>query len=37
MLDGELRFDSQRGVGTTFEITFPMQLPPAETAGAPKF
>jgi signal transduction histidine kinase len=37
MLDGELRFDSQRGVGTTFEITFPMQLPSAGTADAQKF
>jgi signal transduction histidine kinase len=32
-----LRFDSQRGVGTTFEITFPMQLPSAGTADAQKF
>jgi signal transduction histidine kinase len=37
MLDGELRFDSQRGVGTTFEITFPLQLPPTGTADAPRF
>jgi signal transduction histidine kinase len=30
MLGGELRFDSQQGVGTTFEITFPLQLRAAE-------
>jgi signal transduction histidine kinase len=34
MLDGELRFDSQRGVGTTFEIRFPLQLQPVQ---APEF
>jgi signal transduction histidine kinase len=29
VLDGDLRFDSQEGVGTTFEITFPLRLRPA--------
>jgi len=30
MLGGDLRFDSQEGVGTTFEIVFPFELRPAQ-------
>jgi signal transduction histidine kinase len=26
VLEGEIRFDSQEGEGTVFEITFPMRL-----------
>lgn len=29
VLDGEIRFDSQEGKGTVFEISFPMRLQPA--------
>jgi signal transduction histidine kinase len=31
VLDGHIRFDSQEGEGTVFEITFPMRLPSVES------